>query len=229
MMISVALFGGLLGWLLLRLSDYLLRFAGADRPTTLPHPAGLAPAAWVWLAAHWQSAPENRRLGLEVVVEVASAVFVVWAWSVYGISQQTALIVGGYGFFLLIALMDMKYRLVLNVLTYPAIALLLVGHFALNPRYFPNVVIGGLLAFSIFYLVARLKPGDVGGGDIKLAALIGFAFGFPHMLWALILGAGTGAVVALVMLVRQQSDNKAYIPYAPFLCLGALVALLVTV
>ena len=87
-----------------------------------------------------------------------------------------------------------------------------------------SMIIGGIFAFVIFYGTAILKPGDLGGGDVKLAALIGLTFGFPAVLWVLIVGAGTGAVVAIYFLLKSGHSVRS-IPYAPFLCLGALVAL----
>lgn len=220
--IAIALAGWLAGWLLTRLADILPRFA-VDPPPLPPHP-WVAPAVWRVLAGRQR--PRTRWFWLELAVEAASAVVFAWAWAAH---EQAALIMGGYSFLFLIAIMDIKYRLVLNILTYPVIALLVAGHLLLNPRGMPNVLVGGVLAFSIFYLVSRLRPGDVGGGDIKLAALIGFAFGFPAMLLALILGAGAGAGAAVWLLSRQQPDAKTYIPYAPFLCLGAFIALLIVV
>jgi prepilin signal peptidase PulO-like enzyme (type II secretory pathway) len=48
--------------------------------------------------------------------------------------------------------------------------------------------------------------------------------GFPYILWALL--AGTGAAgVAAIWLMRRGASAKTRIPYAPFLCLGAQVAL----
>lgn len=215
-LIIAALIGGLLGWSVNLLAVYLPRFAVTRPDGFQPRPLLAAPALFSW----------RKKDLLGMVVEVSSMIFLAWVGFRYGWSQRGVLLAAGWAFFLLIAVMDIRYRLVLNVLTYPALVILAVGHLALNPRYFPNVLVGGMLAFAIFYLVARLKPGDVGSGDIKLAALIGVCFGFPHMLWALLLGAGVGAVAAVALIARRPG-TKSYMPYAPFLCLGALVALLV--
>jgi prepilin signal peptidase PulO-like enzyme (type II secretory pathway) len=73
----------------------------------------------------------------------------------------------------------------------------------------------------------------LGGGDVKLALLIGLALGFPTVLWALLVGVGSGAVTAVTLLIisrrqpqKQAWNRKSQIPYAPFLCLGAIIALL---
>jgi len=65
----------------------------------------------------------------------------------------------------------------------------------------------------------------MGGGDVKLAALIGLTVGFPQVLWALALGILAGGITALLLVLTPRWGPKSHIPYAPFLCLGALLAL----
>ncbi|MFN8528037.1 MAG: A24 family peptidase [Anaerolineae bacterium] len=81
-------------------------------------------------------------------------------------------------FFVLIALIDVKYRLVPNLLTYPAFIVVLGVHVVVlhtDPR---TLLLGIGMAFGIFALTAALRRGEVGGGDIKLATLLGAIFGF---------------------------------------------------
>ncbi|MCB8942975.1 MAG: prepilin peptidase [Ardenticatenaceae bacterium] len=130
-----------------------------------------------------------------------------------------------FSFLWLITLIDLKYRLVPNTLTYPALVTVLAYHLWQQPLGLLPVLLGGGLAYAIFALTAWLRPGDLGGGDVKLAALFGFAFGFPHILWALLLGIGLGGGTAVFLLLRHHHRQQ-QIPYAPFLCLGAFIALL---
>jgi leader peptidase (prepilin peptidase)/N-methyltransferase len=158
---------------------------------------------------------------LAVAAEILSALMLALFWYRYGWSVKFALYTGSFLFLLVVALIDLKYRLVLNIMVYPAVVIaVLVGHAA------PMIWVGGLLAFSMFALTAWLRPGDVGGGDIKLAALIGLALGFPDVLWALILGIGSGGIVAIVLLLSHRGSRQTRMAYAPYLCLGAMIALL---
>jgi leader peptidase (prepilin peptidase)/N-methyltransferase len=137
-----------------------------------------------------------------------------------------------FAFLLLIALIDLKYRLILNLLLYPALFLTLLLQLLIGRLPFGLVLLGGALTLSIFALTAWLRPGDLGGGDVKLAAWLGVTFGFPHVLWALLLGAGVGGVTAVILLLAGRWGNdchwtrQTHIPYGPFLCLGAIIALL---
>ena len=130
-----------------------------------------------------------------------------------------------WAFFALIALIDLRYRLVLNVIVYPALVLALIYHALGEPPPLLHTLFGGGLALFIFGGVAWLRPGDLGGGDVKLALLLGLIFGFPGILKASPVGVGAGGAAAVFLLARRQG-LKATMPYAPFLCLGALIALL---
>jgi prepilin signal peptidase PulO-like enzyme (type II secretory pathway) len=129
-------------------------------------------------------------------------------------------------FFLLVAVIDLKYRLVLNVLIYPALAITLLATALIAPQRLPLSLAGGLLAFGLFMLTATLRPGELGGGDIKLAALIGLLAGFPGVLIALLVGAGLGAITAAALMLGLHWQPRTHIPYAPFLCSGAIIALI---
>lgn len=222
-MILFALVGGLAGWVINRLSDYLPRYSVTEQPKPVTS-RSWQPAVWEWvrskqpLKASW--------LMFDAGVELLSALFFAVMWWQLGASVALVFALCGYAFFLLIAIIDFKYRLVLNVLTYPAIVILLALNLVTMPQQTTNILLGGVMAFGIFFLTAWLRPGELGGGDVKLATLIGVAFGFPQMLIALLVGAGIGGVVVIFLLVRRKAGWKSQIAYAPFLCLGAMVLLL---
>ncbi|MEJ2149667.1 MAG: A24 family peptidase [Chloroflexota bacterium] len=209
-------------------SDLLPRLSagGAARLEEAPCPLHLFGPQWRWL--------HGASLAL-------SAGFGAYLWGRYGASGRGLLLAGLYGFLLLITLIDIKYRLVLNVLTYPAIGLTLAVQVLLLHVAMRAALVGAGLAFSIFFLTALIRPGDLGGGDVKLAALIGLWHGFPGVLWALLLGVGIGgAATAWITLAKRRAESaqgghaqaervqheRVHVPYAPFLCLGALAAFL---
>lgn len=206
LVVAAAVIGIAAGWGINLLAVWLARI-GAGVEDTLP---GFALADLL---------RGRRPAWLDVAVELGTGLFCGWA----ALTGNWVLLVA-YLFFALIAVIDLRYRLVLNIVTYPAIVIVLLGNLLVlhaDPRH---ILLGGGLAFGIFFLTAWLKPDDLGWGDVKLAALLGFAFGFPQILWALLVGGGLGAVVALLLL--RQHGKKYTIPYAPFLCLGAMIALL---
>lgn len=84
------------------------------------------------------------------------------------------------------------------------------------------LLIGGGF-FLLQYLVSRGRW--VGGGDIRLGALIGAMVGFPHILVALFLAYMAGSLVALPLLLLGRVRFGMGIPFGPFLCTGAFLTL----
>jgi prepilin signal peptidase PulO-like enzyme (type II secretory pathway) len=209
-----AVAGLVIGWLLPYLADALPRFSASHPPVTTT------------ATFH---APALLRLGKRpepayLLAEILSVVFFGYAGARWGFSAEGLLAVVYFSFFALVALIDWKYQLVLNVMTYPAILAVLLLHLLQPDANLRGVLLGGGFAFAIFFLTAWLKPGDLGGGDIKLAALIGLVFGFPGVLGALLVGALAGGAATAALLFKG-SGLKARMPYAPFLCLGAIALL----
>lgn len=139
--------------------------------------------------------------------------------------HNTVFVLLAAAFLLVVAYIDLKQRRIPNALIYPALGVMLLFHLLVRLQSPLATLLGGGLAFLMFALAAWLRPGDLGGGDIKLATLLGITFGFPVVLWALLVGVGSGAVVAVVMIIGGGRGRKTHIPYGPFLCLGAIIAL----
>ena len=222
--VVVGLFAGSgLGWA----AEFLLRFSANLRG----HSAGNWPRlkfALIELLAAGVSGsglglPESLRLNLGV--ELFTALLAACLLRRYSFSGSLVLPALICLFLELIAVIDFKYRLVLNVLIFPAIALTLLIN-SLTPGSNPlAMVIGGAFGFSIFAAASFVRPGELGAGDIKLATWLGLFFGFPDALWALMVGILTGGIIAVILLASRRGTRKSQMPYAPFLCLGALVAL----
>ena len=218
-MIAVFMLLGLVvGWLLAIAGDYLIRFSAA--PVSRPASLYRRPA----LLSLLMREKVRDRLA-ELALEVISALLFALVYALHGFSTQTLWLLVLYAFFALITIMDLKYRMVLNVLTYPGLVVALVVNIVLLQKPILPVLLGMVFGFSIFYLTARVMPNGIGGGDIKLATLIGAALGFPQVLYALIVVAAASGVTIIYLLRVRGGSTKDSIPYAPFLCLGVVVVL----
>jgi leader peptidase (prepilin peptidase)/N-methyltransferase len=80
---------------------------------------------------------------------------------------------------------------------------------------------GGLLL-----LIAVLSRGGMGGGDVKFSFVLGIWLGWPDILLALFLSFVIGGVAGAWLLVTGSRGRKEMIPFGPFICVGALLALL---
>ena len=137
---------------------------------------------------------------------------------------ESMLLLGVSGFLLTLTVLDLKHQIVPNRLVYPAVITVLGGRLLLFG--IENAIIAlcaGLGSFLFFALVAMISPGGLGGGDVKLAALVGVLCGFPSVIWALTLAILAGGIVAIALALAGRREG---IPYAPYLCLGAWAVLL---
>jgi leader peptidase (prepilin peptidase)/N-methyltransferase len=118
---------------------------------------------------------------------------------------------------------DLEHRIVPNKIVLPAAALVLAAQTALHPS--PEWALGALGASGFLFLAALAYPAGMGMGDVKLALLLGAMLG-PLVGVGLMLGMLAALVPSIVLLARHGSAaRKMGIPFAPFLALGAIVAL----
>lgn len=144
----------------------------------------------------------------------------------FGASIEFAVRAALCGVFIVIAVLDWRTRRIPNVLLFSlgAIALLIN---ILHPETLGITLLGGVFGLAPFALAAWLRPAELGGGDVKLAAVIGLCVGFPNVVWVLLVGALSGGAVALALLLSKRGTMKTEIAYGPYLCLGVLCALVI--
>lgn len=157
------------------------------------------------------------------LVELLMAILTVAVWSAFtGPLPRLA----GLGFaFLMVVItfIDLDHQLILNRITYPGIAAGLLLS-AAQDRAVP-ALLAASGAGALIAAIVVLSRGGMGGGDIKLAALIGAFLGWPGVAVALFTGFMAGGVVGIGLLALRLRGRKDAIPFGPWLAVGALVAL----
>ncbi|MFN2465382.1 MAG: prepilin peptidase [Candidatus Dormibacteria bacterium] len=132
---------------------------------------------------------------------------------------------------------DARHRLILNRVIYPAalvallvspVSPLLVGTW--QARLLASVG-GALVAGGIFFIASVATRGGFGLGDANLAFFMGAILGglplpVPPVGLALVWGIFFGGIISALLLVTRVRSMRDFIPYGPFLCCGAMLALL---
>lgn len=174
------------------------------------------------------------------VVELLTALLSALLWRRFGF---------GFAFFvhlifvaalIVISFIDIDLKIVPDVISLPGIALgflfsILDWLFSLEPSSTipspPSSLFGILLGGAILLLIAWSyefitgKEG-MGGGDVKLLAMIGAFLGWSSVLLTLFFASLSGSIIGIGLMVKEGADGKYRLPFAPFLCLGALFHLL---
>lgn len=95
-----------------------------------------------------------------------------------------------------------------------------------------RALLAALVLFAAYLVLRMLSAGGVGGGDVKLAAVIGLYLGWlgwGSVLVGTLAGFVLGGVFAAGMLLARRADRRTAIPFGPWMLAGAWVAIALTV
>ena len=97
-----------------------------------------------------------------------------------------------------------------------------LGPYLVSPM---AALIGLFLGGGLFFLVAFLSKGGMGGGDIKLIAMIGAFTGWKAVLLTIFISALAGSAIGIILMLFFGKNRKFPVPFGPFLAVGALCSL----
>ena len=156
-------------------------------------------------------------------VELGTALLVSGCVWKYGLHPEALVAVLFCASLVAISAADLEHRIVPNVIVLPTAVIVLGAQTALHLS--AEWTIAAFAASGFLLLIALLYPGGMGMGDVKLAFLLGAMLGRTVAV-ALAAGMVSALVPSIWLFVRHGSKaRKMKIPFAPFLALGAVVAL----
>ena len=120
---------------------------------------------------------------------------------------------------------DLRTRLIPDAALAVGLGVALAVCLVSNPDAVPERVLAGLATGGFLLAAALIRPGGMGLGDVKLAGVLGVYLG-TRVAEAMLIGFAAGSAAGLLLLARHGwSARSRTIPFAPFLAIGALVAL----
>jgi len=172
-------------------------------------------------------APISLRYPLVETVNAVGYGLILW-W--FGPSWAAAAYAVLFSSLLVITFIDLSHQIIPDVITLPGIVLGLLCAATILPVGLVDSVLGILVGGGLLWLVAWASPflfgkEGMGGGDIKLLAMIGAFLGWRPTLLTIMVGAIAGSVVGISLISLHVLKRDQYIPFGPFLAFGALVSL----
>jgi len=128
---------------------------------------------------------------------------------------------------IVISMIDLQYQIIPNEISISGIILGFIysffnPHFPWKASLLGILVGGGILALIALIYYFLMKSEGMGGGDIKLLAMIGAFLGIGGVIFTLVVGSIVGSVFGIILMLKDKGDSKAKIPFGPFLSLGAV-------
>ena len=145
---------------------------------------------------------------------------------------QLSIATAGYFIFcaalLVIIFIDIHHQIIPDVISLPGIILGVLFSLVSPTVTWQSSLIGLFLGGGVLYAVAFFyyllrKIDGMGGGDIKLLAMIGAWLGWQSLPFVIFASSFSGSVVGLIAMLYQKKGGRTRIPFGPFLSLSALV------
>lgn len=141
-----------------------------------------------------------------------------------------------FSFFMAIFFYDLLHKEIPDQFSLPAIAIAVIGILAFDPTLQTalNMLIGGGMIFLFFFLQYFISKGTwIGGGDLRLGALMGILLSWTTGSYAgwlvgilgLVIAYLIGGVSSLILIATKKLNRKSTIPFGPFLIIGTATAI----
>ncbi len=151
----------------------------------------------------------------------------VWRW---GSSVEALVAFAFLAALIVVTFIDLDHQIIPDVISLPGIAIGLALSLILDRPGFVNAAVGVLLGGGLLYAVAFAYEWwtgreGMGGGDIKLLAMIGAFLGWRAVPLTLLLASFSGSLVGVGVMIARRANSQVAIPFGPFLAAGAVCAL----
>ncbi|MFP4039695.1 MAG: prepilin peptidase [Desulfosudaceae bacterium] len=128
---------------------------------------------------------------------------------------------------IVVVFIDIDHQIIPDVISLPGILIFLVAAILTGRLDWSASLLGIAFGGGSLYLVAlayRLVKGvdGMGGGDIKLLAMIGAWCGMEGVIFTLLIGSVTGTLISLLIIIIYRQNLQYRLPFGPFLSLGAI-------
>jgi leader peptidase (prepilin peptidase)/N-methyltransferase len=211
-----------------------LRLSIAHPPSRCPHCGytlrwydNIPVASYVALGGKCRGCRARISLRYPIVELLTLAIFLLH-YAVFGWSAPLVVrLVFACALVVLFAI-DFDHQLLPDRITLPGIVVGLVGNLFVPPGIV-DALIGAALGYGILWAIAYAYfrfagQHGMGGGDLKMLAMVGAFLGWKMVILTLVLSSVAGAVIGLAAIVLGGRDMKHKLPYGTFLALAALFA-----
>jgi leader peptidase (prepilin peptidase)/N-methyltransferase len=162
------------------------------------------------------------------VVELVTAALFVVHYFVFGWTPLLAVRSVFAAAMVALFVIDLEHRLLPDAITLPGIVAGLLASAFLPPGFLDALIgmlVGGGVLWGIGEAYYRYAGEEgMGGGDVKMLAMVGAFLGWQQVVITLVFSSIAGAVIGLIVLAVKRGGMKYALPYGTFLAIAALVA-----
>ena len=154
--------------------------------------------------------------------ELATGILFLFATYKVGFTPELIVSVTLISLLVIVFVADYHYMLIPNKILLFFMPILFIERLFISEESYVSMFLGLTIGFLIPYFIAVISKGGMGGGDIKLFAVLGFVLGWKQLLLAFFLSTLYGAIIGGFLLATKKKSRKEPIPFGPFIVLGTL-------
>ena len=165
------------------------------------------------------------------IVELLTGLTYLIIYLIYGLSIQSLIYIILSSALIIIAFIDLNEQIVPDVISLPGIVVGFIISFFVPYISFINSALGVIVGGGIILIIGLagsviFKKEAMGGGDVKLAAMIGAFLGWRYIIISLFLGFFLGALAGIILILSKIKSREDTVPFGPFIALGSMITLL---
>ena len=186
--------------------------------------------SWLFLRGRCRKCAAPISIRYPIVEILTMLMFLLHLW-VFGWSALMVVRVAFATSLIALFAIDLEHHLLPNAITLPGIVVGLIVSLVLPPGIVDSIL-GTLLGGGVLWVIGEAYyrysgQEGMGGGDVKMLAMIGAFLGWKLVLVTLVLSSVGGSLIGVLVIAIKRGGMKHALPYGTFLALGALVASLV--
>jgi len=168
------------------------------------------------------------------LTEFATAVLFALSVVKFEVSVTAAVYAGFFWALVVLTVIDLEHKLLPNRIVYPTFIAGWAGLVAAalidgDTERLRSAALGAVVFGGFLFAVAFIYPAGMGGGDVKLAfvlgSFVGYAGGVGAVLAGMFLSFLLGGAIGIVAIRLSGAGRKTQIPFGPFLALGSVIAI----
>ncbi len=183
--------------------------------------------SYLWLKGRCRNC--NKPISFRYpLVEIISGAFALCTFLKFGPTLEALVYFAFITALVAITFIDIDHQLIPDLITIPGIPVSFLASFVLPSITYKESLLGLLagggsllLVGWAYYLIKKAE--GMGGGDIKLMAMIGAIVGWKGVLFTIFVSSLVGTLVGITIMLRTKKGMKIAVPFGPFLSIGAII------
>lgn len=165
------------------------------------------------------------------IVELLTGLIYLIIYLTYDLSIQSLIYIILSSALIIITFIDLKEQIIPDVISLPGVVAGLVISFFVPYISSLSSLLGIIAGGGTILIIALIgtiifKKEAMGGGDVKLAAMVGAFLGWKYVILALFLGFFIGALAGIFLILAKIRSREDMIPFGPFIVVGSIAAIL---